>query len=205
MINLMSLFRVWKTNRKNARRVRRWEKKGRPVPPPHPVKQSILKSYAERYNLKIFIETGTFKGDMVNAMEDVFEKIYSIELSAEFYENARKRFDHCRHVTLIHGDSGIELKNVMEEIDRPALFWLDGHYSGGKTVKGQSDTPIYEELTHIFNAKDLGHVVLIDDARCFETEPSYPNLEDLRRFVTSKRENVEISVENDIIRIVRRY
>ena len=50
-----------------------------PVPPPHVVKQRVLREYAERYELKVFVETGTYRGDMVQAMKPLFDKIYSIE------------------------------------------------------------------------------------------------------------------------------
>ena len=60
-----------------------------------------------------------------------------------------------KNVELLHGDSGTELGNVMNKINQPALFWLDGHYSAGVTAKGDKDTPIYEELVCILNAPDL--------------------------------------------------
>jgi len=89
----------------------------------------------------------------------------------------------------------------MARLQQPALFWLDGHYSGEVTAKGDKNTPIYEELTHIWNAPDLGHVILIDDARCFGREAGYPSLEELFAFIRSKKSNVEIAVQNDSIRI----
>jgi hypothetical protein len=78
---------------------------------------------------------------MVEAMKDVFEQIYSIELSRDLYEKAMKRFTGVTHIRLIRGDSGKELGRVVNEIDRPALFWLDGHYSAGVAAKGEKDTP----------------------------------------------------------------
>jgi hypothetical protein len=181
-----------------------WVMKGRPVPPPHIIKQRALRTYSIRYGLKILVETGTFYGDMVEAMKSFFDRVYSIELCEELYENAKKRFREARHVALIHGDSGIELMNLMDKIDQPALFWLDGHYSDGVTARGEKNTPIYEELRHILNAPDRGHVIIIDDARCFGSDPDYPNREDLASFIKSKRQNLEIVVQDDSIRITPR-
>ncbi|MBU0571100.1 MAG: hypothetical protein KJ995_08305 [Candidatus Omnitrophica bacterium] len=191
----------WVTKRKYAKELIEWERKGKPVPPPHIVKQQTLQTYAMRYGLKILVETGTFYGDMVEAMKGVFDRLYTIEIDEELYEKAKKRFKGVRHIELIHGDSGVELMNLMNKINEPALFWLDGHYSGGVTAKGEKDTPIYEELRHILNAPDRGHVIIIDDARCFGADPVYPSIEKLKDFIKSKRPNLEIIIQDDNIRI----
>jgi hypothetical protein len=142
---------------------------------------------------------------MVEAMLADFDHIYSIELSEELYRKAKEKFKGARHLELIHGDSGIEIKNVLRRINQPTLFWLDGHYSGGITAKGDKTTPIYDELANIFNAPDMGHVILVDDARCFGTDPAYPSLTELNKFIKSKRSNVRVSVEHDIVRIIPNY
>lgn len=189
-------------NEKERRIISEWEHNGRPVPPPHIVKQVILKKFAERYNLRIFIETGTFYGDMVEAMKGFFDRIFSIELSRELYEKVRERFKGKGHIKLIHGDSGKELEGVLKSINEPALFWLDGHYSAGETARGEKDTPIYEELQHILTSREKRHVIIIDDARCFGSEPDYPTIQSLKEFINSIRPDMEISVQDDSIRIV---
>lgn len=191
----------WRIHRRQNREVRDWLRKGRSLPPPHRVKQDVLREYAQRYNLRILVETGTFYGDMVQAMKRVFAYIYSIELNHELYEMAKERFKSDSHVELIYGDSGKELGPLMDKVDKPALFWLDGHWSGGDTARAEKDTPILKELEHILHAPDLGHVVIIDDARCFGLDPAYPTLQKLTEYVLSKRPHVQIAVENDSIRI----
>jgi hypothetical protein len=179
-----------------------WETNGRLVPPPHIVKELTLKTYSKRYGLKILVETGTYRGEMIEAMKDVFNHIYSIELSQELYEQAKERFKALKHVELIHGNSGAELGKVISRINHSALFWLDSHYSGGNTARGEKDTPIYEELHHIFDAQDKGHVIIIDDSRLFGIDPAYPSIEELNDFIKSKRTNVNILVQDDSIRII---
>lgn len=147
------------------------------------------------------METGTYYGDMVEAMRADFDRIYSIELSRDLYEKAVVKFRGVNNVELIHGDSGTELKRILEKIRQPALFWLDGHYSAGVTARGAKDTPVYEELHHILDLNDGGHVVVIDDARCFGNDPAYPSLEELSKFITLKRSDVDIAVQDDSIRI----
>jgi hypothetical protein len=134
-------------------------------------------------------------------MKDSFDRLYSIELSKELYEKTKERFKGVKHIELIHGDSGLELGNVIKKINQPALFWLDGHYSAGDTARGDKETPIYEEMSHILNATDRGDVIIIDDARCFGTDPSYPSIVELSDFIRSKRINIDIVVQDDSIRI----
>jgi len=191
----------WLRARRNRRTLDEWERRGRPVPPPHIVKQRVLREYAKRYGLRILVETGTYRGDMVEAMRPVFEKIYSIELGAELFAAARKRFRRAAHVELIQGDSARELGRVLARLDQPALFWLDGHYSAGETARGEKDTPIFEELDHILGAPDVGHVIVIDDARAFGTDPAYPTIDALRRYVLARRPDARFTVLDDSIRI----
>lgn len=188
--------------KKHQKELVEWKKKGKPVPPPHIVKQQVLMEYAEKYGLIILIETGTLYGDMVAAMRKNFDSIFSFELSDKLFQMAVERFKNENNITIIHGDSGIELKKLMIRMNKPTLFWLDGHFSGGVTAKGIKDTPIYEELTAILKSDNANQsVIIIDDARCFGTDPSYPSIEVLCKFVKDIRPEVEISVKNDMIRI----
>jgi len=181
--------------------VREWERSGRPAPPPHVVKQMNLRAIARQRGLKTLVETGTYYGAMIEALRGDFDTIYSIELSEELHRQAVLRFADQAHVELIHGDSGQALKALLERIKMPSLFWLDGHYSAGVTARGDKDTPIVEELSHIFSAPDIGHVIYVDDARCFGVEPGYPTIDDLRTFVKAHRPNSQIVVVDDAIRI----
>ncbi len=186
---------------KQAREVRAWERNGSPAPPPHIIKQQTLLEYSRRYGLKVLVETGTFQGDMVEAMRTKFERIFSIELSNDLYEKARIKFAAYKHIEIIHGDSAAQLVKVLAQLERPALFWLDGHYSAGITARGAKDTPIMEELQHILDAENGGHVMIIDDARCFGTNPAYPTIEQVKCFIRSKRKDVEIIIRHDSIRV----
>jgi hypothetical protein len=93
------------------------------------------------------------------------------------------------------------LPGVLQQLERPALFWLDGHYSGGITAQADRHTPIVQELIHIFSSASPGHVVLVDDARCFGTDPQYPTLPRLRELVLGLRPDRVITTDDDCIRI----
>jgi hypothetical protein len=160
-----------------------------------------LRAYAIRFDLRLLIETGTYQGDMVAAMEPDFERIYSIELGAELHQHAVERFREHDDVVLIHGDSGAELGRLLAQIRQPALIWLDGHFSAGVTARGSKDTPIMEEMGHILGSDDIGHVVIIDDARMFGTDPAYPTIAELTRTVKGGWPAAQVAVKDDSIRV----
>ncbi|HEV8644086.1 MAG TPA: hypothetical protein VGR01_00780 [Burkholderiales bacterium] len=199
--NWYNAYRNWRRRRKQARELRDWERSGRPSPPPPQIKRGVIRAYAAKYDLRVFVETGTYRGDTVEAMKDLFDRIYSIELSRGLFEKARERFKSFKHIEIIHGDSGTELGRIVNRIDQPALFYLDGHYSAGETARGEKDTPIFEELHHILNSSETEHVILVDDARCFGADPAYPSIDDLTRFVHAMRSEAQVTVEDDCIRI----
>ena len=197
VVKVVNMLRVYNIDRDIAK----WERLGCPVPPPHVYKQRVIKSFADAFNLRVLVESGTYYGDMVEAMKGFFDVVYSIELSTELFAKAQNRFRKDENVSIIQGDSGCEIGKIVANLEVPALFWLDGHYSSGETAKGSKDTPIFEELESVLASKGIDHVILIDDARCFGTDPSYPTIEALTEFVRSRRDNVKISVEGDCIRI----
>ena len=131
---------------KNAINLRKWIKSGKTLPGPHFYKRKVVKYYARKFSPEIFIETGTYQGDMIHAVKKKFKQIYSIELNEALYRNARKRFVKNNHISIIYGDSTVQLKKILPKIDKPCLFWLDAHYSGEGTAKGDLDTPIMEEM-----------------------------------------------------------
>ena len=180
---------------------RAWERQGRPSPPPHIVKEELIKTYAKDFNTRILIETGTYLGDMVYAMKKSFSRIISFELDHDLAAQAQLRFANDNHIRIVEGDSGKLLGEHLSTINEPCLFWLDGHYSGGITAKGALETPIKNELAAILSHESDGHVILIDDARCFTGGNDYPTLDELKNFVAERKPNHKFSVEHDAIRI----
>lgn len=169
----------------------------------HRLKQRVIRDYARRFELPVFVESGTHVGNMVDAMRDAFQELYSIELAPALFEQCRARFAGLPHIHLAQGDSGEILGEVLAGIERPALFWLDGHYSAGITAKGPLETPIEKELAHIA-AHRLAprHVILIDDARLFTGMGDYPHLRQLEDRA-SRAGFTSCTIEDDIIRIHR--
>jgi hypothetical protein len=182
------------------RELKAWNETGKPVPPPHVLKEKTVAEYARRLDSLILIETGTYLGDMVDAMKGVFDEIYSIELSRELANRAREKFKDLRHVHILQGDSPDVLAGLLPRISSPATIWLDAHYSGGVTVKGNTDTPIMRELGVIFEALQSACCLLIDDARCFNGQDGYPTIDNLEATLFGYRPDWVFENENDIIR-----
>lgn len=169
-------------------------------PPLYTYKQQTVLKYAQRYQINILIETGTYYGAMVDAVKGEFKQIYSIELGKDLCQAAKLRFRESPEIKIICGDSGIRLKNLLKKIKEPSLFWLDAHYSGGNTAFGSKSTPILDELEHILKSK-INHIILIDDARMFGYDPAYPTIEQLCDFVYSRKPTLIVTVKDDIIRL----
>ena len=194
---------AWLKEFKERRKFKKWIRDGKPAPPPPLAKREMLESYADRFNLKFFVETGTFRGDTVEAMRRRFDRVYSIELAEHFYEKAKRRFAGAANVHLRQGDSGKVMPQVVSELDKPTLFWLDGHYSGGDTAQGDLRCPVWGELEAIFSGMTQPFVVLIDDARCFVNEGAidYPAVGDIEAWVKERDPDLRLEVEMDCIRI----
>ena len=141
MLKKTPSYFFWKEYRE-IRDYWRWLKNGRPVPPPHGIKQGVIKEYARKYQCPTFFETGTYCGDMIQAVKHDFKQIYSVELSESLYKQVRLRFNNDDHISLLQGDSGKVLPETLKRISEPCLFWLDAHYSGANTAKGDSNFAI---------------------------------------------------------------
>jgi tRNA G46 methylase TrmB len=183
--------------------LRRWERKDRQGPPPALFKHETIKEYATRYSIDIFVETGTYLGRTVYAMRKQFSQILSIELDKDLYEKARKKFSKYQNIKILHGDSKETLAKIVSSVTKSCLFWLDAHYSGGITARGQTETPIVNELETILRQGSALQVILIDDARCFTGEHGYPTITQLKNLVRDGHQDLRFEVKHDIIRIHR--
>ncbi len=178
-----------------------WEKNGTHPPMPDLGKQRVVIEYIKKFLPAIFIETGTYKGKMVYAVMPHIQEIYSIELDETYCRNAQKRFAGYPNIHIIQGQSGTVLPKILSTIEKPCLFWLDAHYSGGSTAKGETNTPIRQEMECILkHTRAEDHIILIDDARFFTGRDDYPSLETLKHFILDIHPGWIFEVKDDIIR-----
>jgi len=178
----------------------KWRLQGRSFPPPPLVKHALVKEYQRRFGLRVFVETGTFAGEMINAVVGRFDRIFSIELDDQWHATAVARFAARGDVTLLHGDSSIRLGEVLAGLREPALFWLDAHYCGPGTARGPLDSPIVRELEAIEAHPVQGHVVLIDDMRYFNGSGGYPEAGALAAELGRNHPADVVEIRDDVLR-----
>jgi hypothetical protein len=129
----------------------------------------------DELSLASAVETGTFMAESAIALRGIFGKVWSIELSSQLYEaaNAQHASDGLK---FIHGASHRVLPSLLREISDPALFWLDGHWSGGDTAGEDRECAVLDEIAAIDAWPYAGgSAVLVDDARLFLGPPPAPH------------------------------
>ncbi|MCK7511209.1 MAG: hypothetical protein MZV70_48850 [Desulfobacterales bacterium] len=91
------------------------------------MKQWVVGQYARQYGLSTLIETGTYEGDMVEAMKDYFCAIHSIEIFEPLYWKAVEKFCKFDHIHLYYGDSENLLPTILEK-------WTNRSCSGSTRI-----------------------------------------------------------------------
>ena len=129
----------------------------------------LLEHFVSNKNT-IFVEGGTSLGwGTATAIQAGFEKIYTIELLKNLFEDTQKMFSKeikSGKVVTINGDTQTVLGQILEEVNQPATFWLDAHF--GKKYKGEKPRcPLLAELDVIKQHTVKTHTLLIDDMRLF--------------------------------------
>lgn len=185
---------------KGQANILKWKLRGKPLPPPHAVKVDVISNAARKFGCKTLVETGTYLGDMIARSRHLFERLYTIEVDPQLYQKARTRFENDSAISVLLGDSKNELPKILSQLTTPAIFWLDGHYSGGCTGRGDLDTPVQAEVELILRHQVQGHVILVDDARLFTGISDYPSLDTFRDQLLKLKKNYSFSVDTDIIR-----
>lgn len=191
----------WLADVQDNLELRSWRLKSDPtlVPRPGLLKRHELLLALKRGNISHFVETGTLLGDTTYFFAQQGCTVYSVEVEPRLAALARERFRGNSRVHIIEGDSGILMPEIITKLARvPALFWLDGHYSGGATGRGDLDTPIVKEVETILKDAAPKSIVFVDDARCFGVEVDYPTLAGLKELVESYGVS-DIAVRDDLI------
>lgn len=160
----------------------------------------MILEFARRFGCRTLVETGTFRGDTIWTLRKEFDRLYSIELDKGLYEAAVRRFAGMSQVTLVQGDSGEKIKEVVAQLKSRTLFWLDGHYSGPGTALGVEEAPVMQEMQTVFDHPIKDHIILLDDAREFVGRSGYPKFEDLKSWVQARRPGWIVEVVHDVIR-----
>jgi hypothetical protein len=135
--------------------------------------QEIIELLRTSCGLKIFVETGTYRGDTAAWASNIFDSVLTIEGDVNFYNSASKRYQHHKNITFLQGNSCAVLPTVVKQCPGPALFWLDAHWMPG-AFGAEAECPTLNEIQAILSTQQK-HCILIDDARLFLAPPPHPH------------------------------
>lgn len=136
--------------------------------------QELVIQLQQNYDLLYFVETGTYYGATALWAAQHFPKVITIEFSQEIYNQVSSQYQHLEGIEFLFGDTREQLNNVVPKLNKPCLFWLDAHWSGGNTYGVNDECPLIEEL-EIIARTEVEHFIIIDDARLFLSPPPYPH------------------------------
>lgn len=118
------------------------------------------------------IETGTYRGVTAHALAKVFNEVVTIELSALLHERAASALGYLPQVRPLCGNS-VNVLGTLADPETASLYFLDSHWSSGKTPKCDQECPILDEIG-IINGGHPNDCVIIDDAHLFASTPPPP-------------------------------
>ena len=167
-----------------------------------PPLSKLALSLAKQSGLRYFVETGTYLGYSLPWASTHFQRVFTIEVRDDFHTIACRQCGHLTNVEFLLGNSASKLKEVCNQLDDAALFWLDAHAGAG--YFGETDCcPLLEELKTII-AKPQEHVIFIDDARAFLAPPpppfdylAWPSLDEIMGVLAQK--NLYVTIIGDTI------
>ena len=81
---------TYKRRRRLKKKYSRWKKSGCVLPMPHLGKYEAIVDYVEKFAPPIFIETGTYKDDMVYSLLKQLNEIFSIDLEKAFLKMLKR-------------------------------------------------------------------------------------------------------------------
>jgi hypothetical protein len=180
-----------------------WKLRPHPVRSPHLLKQRTVIEYAQKFGLRVLIETGTYYGEMVAAVKDYFERIDSIECIPELARQAARRFERDPRIHILEGDSAVVLPELLKSLGEPALFWLDAGYWGWEHLQ-RDPARLSAEVEAILSHSVKGHVILMDDARMLNGQNGALTVADFQSRVAARFPDRAIELRHDIVRITPR-
>ncbi len=180
-----------------------WKLRPRPVRSPHLLKQRTVVEYAAKFGLRTLVETGTYYGEMVAAVHDRFDGIYSIECIPELARQAARRFDRDPRIRILEGDSAIVLPELLKSLAEPALFWLDAGYWGWEHLQRDPER-LSAEVEAILGHSVRTHVILMDDARMLNGQNGALTFAEFQSRVAGRFPGRTVEVRHDIVRITPR-
>lgn len=172
------------------------------------IPQEIVIGLARLNDSRIFVETGTFEGGTTRWASNYFETVHTIERAENLYNLHSNELAHIKGVTPHLGDSRDILPQILNDIGgQKAVYWLDGHWSGGETSGENDECPLLDELICLSSRTE--DIILIDDARLFLCSPplphnpfQWPTIADIVSVLPASDKKPFVQVVDDVIFII---
>ena len=119
-----------------------------------------------------FVETGTGVGATSAIAAGLFRRVFTIEINPEMFKRADTALNPHKNVRRYLGDSGEMLPKILAELGPKAIFYLDGHWSGGPRI-GKVECPLLAEL-RLINARGAAEDCIFIDNVGMMTRTPYP-------------------------------
>jgi hypothetical protein len=167
--------------------------------------QSLIERIVSNYRIENFVETGTYYGNTSIWASNLFENVFTIENSVELHNQVIDKYGEVENIDFILGDSRIQLKKILENLEGQTLVWLDAHWSGDFTYGETDQCPLLEEI-EIINSLQPNLYLFIDDARLFLSPPhpphnvnQWPDIVEVISSLQSKPDRYIVIIEDCII------
>ncbi|HYJ00530.1 MAG TPA: hypothetical protein VEX36_12745 [Thermoleophilaceae bacterium] len=165
---------------------------------------SLARRLRQDLRLDRAVETGTYLGITARRLAEVFPAVVTIELSEQLHATAAAALRDVPQVKALQGHSVDRLPEVADP-KRPALYFLDGHWSAGVTVGANDECPLLRELSAI-GPGNPSDCLIVDDARLFAAPPppphdpaAWPTLLEVFDAIRSDRPDHHITILEDQI------
>lgn len=147
-------------------------------------RRQLLRLYEDRGH-RVFLESGTYRGDTTAVFVPRAERVVTVEVEPALHAAAAGRFARYSHVEVLLGDALDVLPPAIDPDGPPPLVFLDGHFSGGVTGRGALEEPAVAILERLAERAPRGTTIVVDDLRLFGEHPDFPGLDEL---VTAARD-----------------
>jgi len=173
--------------------------------------KAFAKLYPQILKIRVFVETGTYKGGTIFPMSKHFKELHTVEIckKAHLFCKNHANVKGIKNIKFYLGDSLVVLPKIIDAASKEArIYFLDGHVTdngSGYTGKGKLDVPLLQELKAINDKDPHPSVIIIDDIRllgstdaelCANADWSGITLEKIKAQFDPKRINMEFKDPN---------
>lgn len=118
----------------------------------------VIKYLKDKFKIKTFVETGTFKGINAELHSKHFDKVMTCENQDFFYEASLERLNKYKNVVLINEESPTFIKKIVGD---KYIFYLDAHFYNPRLPSGKGKFIVLKELANMRKFKNS--IIILHD------------------------------------------